>query len=1583
MLRHRAVRLCWALGYLLTSSGVADKRHAGLVIHGVPEHYEQDGTSLKAAKQKIRFFTGRPESGAVGDAMGAIVYFFRKVMGDINRRSDILPDYVVELHLADSMCQPQVAVRSTLEALYRNPPGFFHMVFGPVCSEATAAVNDAIQTFRMFQIAPISRSPAVGDRARYPFLCRTSPPLQFGSIGIARMCKLFGWSRLGAVHDPSGLTLSTINALTVAIQAEVEAGYPFDLGFYTTSTHLVQGYNVTDQVVSDLRTAGVRILVVALYEDFGTFFFCSMYRHGYYGRLAQSVLATTWWGEKWIREQAAAHEGALRCGRDELLTTAHGMLSLGQAAFVPSTTMRHGIMGHTLSEIKASYLETCGHPDAEGCHEDFASYDFDALALAVQTFHVWLYEQGHALSEIDYDSDAPRQALFNIASNSSFVGTSGPVSFFRGDPRLACERLGTFSVRQYVRTFEGVGAWQPVASYTHDGGFGTLTPWSTILWPSGATYMGDGNGFGGSRAAPGKPQNFGNATGLDHIPVDRLQCAVGHMPNQNRSSCEPCPRGTNAPQLGSWECEPCNRGTFAPEPAAATCSFCPPGQHQPNSGASSCHDCPEGTVSDPEALWQCLPCPVGTFSSQRGQSECSRCAIGAYSDNAGATECSSCEGERMTTAYMAAESQESCHCTAGTYREASTRACQDCPEGMICAEGSDMLHLEAFWNLTERTTEQQFPVLREGHMSTSAEPLAVYKCAHEEHCPGQVPGQACASGREGIACGRCLEGFAEASEGHCFRCDGNSMLLPWAFVAAAVVFVVAVATLSVNTNWEFRSPAVILLLTVCGILVSSLQTMGVFSRSPLNWQIPLSTILAVVRCMHFEMSILRFNCILGANPVKQYILRQCFLPTLLPFILLTLLLKRRWLPSDWREMVAQFANTVGTLCNVFFISILASSVSSLYCYQHPGAQGYSMLSDPSITCYEGSSHTAMLITSAVAVAFVPLPFVAAVVLATHHYPKMLSSVASSGRKAKDLLGIRSTRFLFFRFHGRRYYYGLALLIRNTCICMVPVVWRDTVALQVAFMCAILSSSTLVQQQLSPWLSPVANVVDGVITQLMVLMLVSGVMATDNLKSSAGVLGGTSFTCLSTAAIFTVLYALVELRHDRRSFYDKFICHHKAEAAAQARYLKTLLEQATGRPVFIDSDDLKDLHQLFDIVRTRVKQVVVYLTRCTMSRPWCAGEIATAMTSRIEVIGAITPSFICPSERQLSNPDVYLDGLAYSNLQEHGVSAEVLCNALRHFLASAQFIELPRGKKGRERLQDLAQELLSKRRSTSPHAVVARTLTPPRLHTTPGMVVISADPGDDEGIAAAGILAGEINTDVLRHTCSQVCCLADYDDAAAPLETLADSVVSCTALLVVLSSRSLYCLPQLVAIVEVMMLDIGGRMSQRTACCSTSSTTSPKVISPTPKSPRGLATMSTVNSCVSGHSGCVPRSSARHSRSRERHPCVVPVWIPGFDFPEQHYYDTELPKVWTGSARRARDCMRTFFEKIAVALPVEASDKVIHSHTAEILERIEYRAWFAPEKISNHRSWLEVESPRCDAEDDPRQGQALPSGWVRI
>ena len=54
----------------------------------------------------------------------------------------------------------------------------------------------------------------------------------------------------------------------------------------------------------------------------------------------------------------------------------------------------------------------------------------------------------------------------------------------------------------------------------------------------------------------------------------------------------------------------------------------------------------------------------------------------------------------------------------------------------------------------------------------------------------------------------------------------------------------------------------------------------------------------------------------------------------------------------------------------------------------------------------------------------------------------------------------------------------------------------------------------------------------------------------------------------------------------------------------------------GRDVFLDSDNLKDLNRLFDVVRDDTVAIILLLSKQLLLRPWCVGEITTAYLNHV-------------------------------------------------------------------------------------------------------------------------------------------------------------------------------------------------------------------------------------------------------------------------------------------------------------------------------------------------------------------------------
>ena len=126
-------------------------------------------------------------------------------------------------------------------------------------------------------------------------------------------------------------------------------------------------------------------------------------------------------------------------------------------------------------------------------------------------------------------------------------------------------------------------------------------------------------------------------------------------------------------------------------------------------------------------------------------------------------------------------------------------------------------------------------------------------------------------------------------------------------------------------------------------------------------------------------------------------------------------------------------------------------------------------------------------------------------------------------------------------------------------------------------------------------------------------------------------------------------------------YSAFISHMKAEAAMEARFLTSYLEKKfEDDDVFIDSDDLNDLHALK--VHVQESAVLVLIpSKSVLTRPWCLLELLTAIKHGLPVVGlslcggAAAYSF-AEAQHFLANLDSLLEHAcpgAVQLLAEHG------------------------------------------------------------------------------------------------------------------------------------------------------------------------------------------------------------------------------------------------------------------------------------------------------------------------------------------
>lgn len=128
-------------------------------------------------------------------------------------------------------------------------------------------------------------------------------------------------------------------------------------------------------------------------------------------------------------------------------------------------------------------------------------------------------------------------------------------------------------------------------------------------------------------------------------------------------------------------------------------------------------------------------------------------------------------------------------------------------------------------------------------------------------------------------------------------------------------------------------------------------------------------------------------------------------------------------------------------------------------------------------------------------------------------------------------------------------------------------------------------------------------------------------------------------------------------------FDFFLCHCKAASGSFVRLLKMYLTGAYGlkrratKGVFLDSDNLKSLTDLFDYAATQTKTMVVVCTPDILTRKWCVGEVVTAMINKVPTVQVIFPGYMQPDTAFILGYQSFVPDL--SCLSEHGISLDMI------------------------------------------------------------------------------------------------------------------------------------------------------------------------------------------------------------------------------------------------------------------------------------------------------------------------------------
>ncbi|KAM4601346.1 gamma-aminobutyric acid type B receptor subunit 1 isoform 1-T1 [Polymixia lowei] len=338
----------------------------------------------------------------------------------VNNRSDILPDYELELIHYDSMCDPGEATKLLYDLLYTEP---IKIVLMPGCSGVSTLVAEAARMWNLIVLSYGSSSPALSNRQRFPTFFRTHPSATLHNPTRVQLFQKWKWTRIATIQQTTEVFTSTLDDLEQRVK---EAGIEIS----------VRQSFLTDPAVAvkNLKRQDARIIVGLFYETEARKVFCEVFKEKLYGKKHVWFLIG-WYADNWFKIK----DPAINCTVENMTEAVEGHVTTEIVMLNPETI--RGASNLTSQEFLAALMSRLGGKNPEetgGFQEAPLAYDAVwALALALNKTVAPLKAKGRRLEDFNYNNHDITAEIYRALNTSSFEGVSGHVVFDAQGSRMA------------------------------------------------------------------------------------------------------------------------------------------------------------------------------------------------------------------------------------------------------------------------------------------------------------------------------------------------------------------------------------------------------------------------------------------------------------------------------------------------------------------------------------------------------------------------------------------------------------------------------------------------------------------------------------------------------------------------------------------------------------------------------------------------------------------------------------------------------------------------------------------------------------------------------------------------------------------------------------------------------------------------------------------------------------------------------------------------------------------------------------------------------------------------------------------
>ncbi|XP_064876242.1 gamma-aminobutyric acid type B receptor subunit 1-like [Oncorhynchus nerka] len=365
----------------------------------------------------------------------------------VNKRTDILPEYELELIHYDSMCDPGEATKLLYDLLYTEP---IKMVLMPGCSSVSTLVAEAARMWNLIVLSYGSSSPALSNRQRFPTFFRTHPSATLHNPTRVQLFQKWKWTKIATIQQTTEVFTSTLDDLEARTK---EAGIEIS----------VRQSFLTDPApaVKNLKRQDARIIVGLFYETEARKVFCEVFKEKLYGKKYVWFLIG-WYADNWFKIK----DPSINCTVEQMTEAVEGHVTTEIVMLNPETV--RGASNLTSQEFLNQLMSKLGGKNPEetgGFQEAPLAYDAVwALALALNKTVGPLKAKGRRLEDFNYNNRDITAEIYRALNTSSFEGVSGHVVFDAQGSRMAwtlIEQLqgGSYKKIGYFDSTKGNLSW--------------------------------------------------------------------------------------------------------------------------------------------------------------------------------------------------------------------------------------------------------------------------------------------------------------------------------------------------------------------------------------------------------------------------------------------------------------------------------------------------------------------------------------------------------------------------------------------------------------------------------------------------------------------------------------------------------------------------------------------------------------------------------------------------------------------------------------------------------------------------------------------------------------------------------------------------------------------------------------------------------------------------------------------------------------------------------------------------------------------------------------------------------------------